>query len=181
MFVQKRVRDLMIPLERYSVTSPDSTLKDAVLSLRTSYCQLDTGICTEAGPRTVLVVNEKGNLEGILDFRSILGVLIPEVAGGLSKRVASLSASVTFAEADSSSLDDATAGLNARVQRNAGVKVRDMMLKVRGTIQAEASLMDALKLIFKNKVTKLPVFEGDKLVGILRDTDLFLAVGDILT
>ena len=54
------------------------------------------------------------------------------------------------------------------------------MLKIKGTIQAETSLIDALKLLFKNKITMLPVYEGDSIIGIVRDTDLFLAVADIL-
>ena len=54
------------------------------------------------------------------------------------------------------------------------------MLKIRGTIDADADLMDALKEIFRNEVSVLPVYEGDRLMGVLRDTDLFLAVTDIL-
>jgi CBS domain-containing protein len=163
------------------ITTPESTLKQAVLGLRKSYCQLETGMCTETGPRTILVVDQRGELVGILDFRSILRVLIPEVAGGVSEKLASLSISVAFAEEGASSLDEARAGFNPRVSRNADTRVRDVMLKIRGTIQADASLMDALRLVFRNKVTKLPVLEGGKLVGLLRDTDLFLAVADILS
>jgi CBS domain-containing protein len=54
------------------------------------------------------------------------------------------------------------------------------MLKTKGTIDADASLMDALKVIYLNKITILPVYRGDTLVGVLRDTDLFLALSDIL-
>jgi len=174
------VKDLTIPLDRYSAVSPDNTLQEAVSTLRGSYCQLDTGMCTEAGPRTILVVDNKGKLVGILDFRSILKVLIPEVAGGLSARLEALGVSVTFAEASATSLDEARAQFNARVTKNAAVKVKDIMLKVKGTIQADADLLEALKLIFRYKITKLPVYEGNNLVGVLRDTDLFLAVADIL-
>jgi hypothetical protein len=33
--------------------------------------------------------------------------------------------------------------------------------------------------MFRNKIIVLPVYEGDTLVGVLRDTDLFLAVTDV--
>jgi CBS domain-containing protein len=180
MFLKKKVRDLTIPLERYAAVEPESTLKDAVLGLRASYCQMETGMCTEAGPRTMLVV-ENGELLGILDFRSILAVLIPEVAGGLTERLEALGVSIAFAEVSASSMDESRAKFHARVIRNANVKVKDVMLKVRGTIQADAELLDALKLIFRNKITKIPVYEGKTLVGIVRETDLFLAVADILS
>ncbi len=181
MLIQKKVRDVMIPLANYSVVGPESTLRDAVLSLRTSYCELEAGLCTEAGPRTVLVVDKTENLVGILDFQSILKVLIPEIAGGLSGKLAALGISVTFAEADAHGLDESKAQFHARVMKNAETRVKDIMLKVRGTIQAESDILEALKLIFRNKITILPVYEEDALIGVVRDADLFLAVADILT
>jgi CBS domain-containing protein len=53
-------------------------------------------------------------------------------------------------------------------------------LKIRGTIDSEAGLLQALKIIYNNKITVLPVYEGDKLIGVVRDSDLFLTVADIL-
>lgn len=180
MLFKEKVKERMIPISNYSTVSEDATLKEAVLSLRKSYCELDAGMCTEAGPRTVLVVDEKDKLAGILDFRSFLKTLIPELAGGLSAKLAALGVSMAFAQADASNLDESRLGFHARVLKNAETAVRDIMLKIRGTIDAEASIMDALKEIFRNKISVLPVYEGDKLVGVLRDTDLFLAVTDIL-
>lgn len=179
--LRRKLKDLMIPLERYSTVDPEDTLKEAVRGLRQSYCQLETGMCTEAGPRSVLVVDRKGRLVGILDFRTILKVLIPEVAGGLTKRLEALGVTIAFAEASYSSLKEAVGGFNARVLQNAEVKVKEIMLKERGKIDIEAGLIDALKLIFRNNITKLPVYEGNQLVGVVRDTDLFLAVADVLT
>jgi CBS-domain-containing membrane protein len=155
-------------------------LKEAALSLRTSYCELDSGMCTEAGPRTVLVVDAKGKLLGILDFNSFLETLIPEITGGLSSKLSALGVSIAFAEADAAALDESRLDFQARVIKNAEAKVRDIMLKVRGIIDADASLMDGLKKMFRNKIVVLPVYEGDKLVGVLRDADLFLAVTDVL-
>jgi len=180
MLFEEKVRERMIPISNYSTVTLDATLQEAVLSLRKSYCELESGMCTEAGPRTVLVLDEKGNLAGILDFRSFLKTLIPELAGGLSAKLAALGVSMTFAQADASNLDESRLGFNARVVKNAETSVRDIMLKIRGTIDADASLMDGLKEIFRNKISVLPVCESDKLVGVLRDTDLFLAVTDIL-
>jgi len=68
-----------------------------------------------------------------------------------------------------------------RVRKNAIVKVVDIMLRVKGSIDSGADLLDALKLIFKNRITKLPVYEKDRLVGVIRDTDIFITVSNILT
>lgn len=180
MLLKQKIKDRMIPIENYSTVKPDATLRDAALSLRTSYCELDAGMCTEAGPRTVLVIDDKGKLVGIMDFRSFLETLIPEIAGGLTEKLAALGVSIAFAQADAASLDESRLGFNARVLKNAETKVRDIMLKVKGTIDADARLIDGLKKVFRGKITVLPVYDGDKLVGVLRDTDLFLAVTDIL-
>ena len=180
MLLKRKIKDRMIPLENYPTVSPDATLKEAALSLRTSYCELDSGMCTEAGPRTVLVVDEKGKLLGILDFNSFLETLIPEIAGGLSAKLSALGVSIAFAEADAAALDESRLDFQARVIKNAETKVRDIMLKVRGIIDADARLMDGLKKMFRNKIVVLPVYEGDKLVGVLRDADLFLAITDAL-
>lgn len=170
----------MIPIRNYPTVLPDATLRDAALTLRTSYCELDSGMCTEAGPRTVLVIDENEKLVGIVDFRNFLKTLIPEIAGGLSAKLESLGVSIAFAQADAADLDEARKGFNERVIKNAEIKIHDIMLSVRGTIDADDSLMAALKKMFRKNIIMLPVFEGDKLVGVLRNADLFLAVADIL-
>ncbi|MBC8392413.1 MAG: CBS domain-containing protein, partial [Deltaproteobacteria bacterium] len=125
MLFQLKVRDRMIPLENYPTVDPDSTLEEAALSLRTSYCELDGGICTEAGPRTVLVVDKNQKLVGIMDFGSFLKVLIPEVAGGLTQKLEAIGVSIAFAQADAPDLDEARLGFRARARKNAKDKVHD--------------------------------------------------------
>jgi CBS domain-containing protein len=180
MFLEKKVRDLMIPVSDYSITSPDRTLQEAILDMRKKYCQVDESQeCTEAGHRTGLVMMDD-KLVGIIDFQTVMRALMPEIAGKLSDKLAALGLSIAFAEADAHNLDEARAGFKERVLQNARTKVGDIMLKLRGHIDADADLIKALKLMHRNKVTVLPVFEGDKVVGVLRDSDLFLATANIL-
>jgi len=180
MFLDKKVKDLMIPIKDYVVTSPEKTLQETILDMRKVYCEVETGKCTEAGHRTGLVMTDN-KLVGIVDFQSIMRALMPEIAGKLSDKLAALGISIAFAEADAHDLDAAKAGFKERVLQNARTKVGDVMLKLRGQIESDAEIMKALKLMYKNKVTVLPVFEGDKVVGVLRDSDLFLATATILT
>ena len=178
--ISMKVRDLMVPIGDYAVTTADKTLGEAVPTLRQLYCEVEWGKCTEAGHRTILVLDEAGSLVGILDFKSILAVLIPEIAGGLTAKLEALGVSIAFAQAGSANLDEARMGFRARVIKNAETKVGNVMLKIKGVITADASLIEALKTIYKNKITVVPVYEGDRLVGVLRDSDLFLAVADVL-
>jgi len=170
----------MIPIGNYSVTRVDKTLKEAVPALRHLYCEAEWGKCTEAGHRTILVLDQADKLAGILDFKSILGVLIPEIAGGLTARLEALGVTIAFAQAGSPDLDETRLSFRARVIKNGQTRVGDVMLKIRGTVQGDASLLDALKVMYANKITVLPVYDGDRLVGVIRDSDLFLTVADIL-
>jgi CBS domain-containing protein len=178
--VQMKVKDIMVPIDEYAVTRIDKTLREAVPELMRIYCQVETGKCTEAGHRTSLVLDTQGELVGILDFKSILEVLIPEIAGGISAKLQTLGISIAFAEADAHDMDQSQQGFSSRVRQNSQIQVKDVMLKVRGTIAADAGILDALKVIYRNKITVLPVFEGKRLVGVLRDSDLFLVAANVL-
>lgn len=179
--LRKKVRDIMVPLADYATTSPEKTLKEAVLEMRKIYCEIEVGACTEAGHRTSLVLDEDNSLVGIIDFRVILKTLIPEIAGSFSEKISAIGASIAFAEAGAPELDESEAGFNERVTRYAETKVGDMMLKIHGKgIQAEERLINALKMMYRWKVTVIPVYDGEELVGALRDSDLFLATASIL-
>jgi hypothetical protein len=59
-------------------------------------------------------------------------------------------------------------------------RVGDMMLRIRGKgLQADDFLVQGLKAMNRLKVTVMPIYEGNKLVGVLRDSDLFLNVVSI--
>jgi len=178
--ITKKVRDLLVPLSEYAVTGPDKTLREAVPTLRKIYCQVEDGKCTEAGHRNILVVDAAGELVGILDFKCILRVLIPEIAGGLSAKLEALGVSIAFAQAGTPDLDEMRLSFRARVIKNAETRVSDIMLKIRGTIDADADLIDALKLLYQNKITVIPVYDDGRLIGVLRESDLFLVVSESL-
>jgi CBS domain-containing protein len=178
--ITRKITDLLVPLNETAITTVDKPLREAVPALRKIYCQVNEGRCTEAGHRTILVLDTKGKLVGILDFKSILKVLIPEIAGGLSARLEALGVSIAFAQADAPDLDETRMGFRARVIKNAQTKVGDVMLKIRGVIDADADIMEALTKIYANQVTVLPVYKKGELLGIVRDSDLFLTVAEIL-
>jgi CBS domain-containing protein len=50
--------------------------------------------------------------------------------------------------------------------------VRDVMSKKVVTIKADQTLEDATEVMVENKIKKLPVIEGNKIVGIITATDI---------
>jgi CBS domain-containing protein len=143
--LKQTIRERMIPIENYATIPPNATLKEAALSLRTSFSELDGGMRTAAGPRAVLVTDENDRLLGILDFMCFLENYFPQI-GGLPNKL----------------------------------MVEDIMLKVKGTIDASAPLGEGLRTFVQKKLSLLPVYDGDKAVGLIRDTDIFLAITDNL-
>jgi CBS domain-containing protein len=170
-----KVSDIMIPIQDYPAVREDQPLKDAVTALRQIYCQVESGRCTEAGHRAVLVQNDKGWIVGILDFASILRVLIPEIAGGLSEQLRRLDIAFTNAEAGWLGGEEESIDFEERVRINANAKTGDVMLGVRGTAGPDDSLLEALRQIHQNRITVLPVYQGDQPLGVVRDSDIFLA------
>ena len=178
--LKRIVKEIMIPIENYAVIGPEATLQEAIKSLRTSYCQTDADFCKETGPRTILVVDSQGQLQGLLDFNTVLKVLIPEVSGKLTDRLASLEVSVVFAQAGAEDLDVSHEDIAARVTKNAQVKVNKIMLKNVASADFDTPLIEALKMMFRKKLTVLPVYEKGRLIGVLRNVDLFLAAADLV-
>ena len=60
------------------------------------------------------------------------------------------------------------------------IMVKDIMLKVKGAIDASATVEEGLTEIVQNKISILPVYDGGRAVGVVRDTDVFLAITDSL-
>jgi CBS domain-containing protein len=182
MFLDKHVKDLLVPLKDCALTHVDKPLREAINELRTVFCEIETGKCTEAGHRTSLVLDDNEKLVGILDFQAILQVIIPEIAGSLSQKLQALGVAIAFAEGDAPELDVSNQRFKERVNKNAGTKVGEIMLRLRGkNATTDMTLVDALTIMYRNKITVLPVYENDNLVGILRDSDLFLATANILS
>jgi CBS domain-containing protein len=52
------------------------------------------------------------------------------------------------------------------------MKVRDVMNVMPITVSAEAGVSEAARLLRENKISGLPVLDGEKLVGIVSESDL---------
>jgi CBS domain-containing protein len=180
MVMSQKIGDIMIPLSSAATATADMPLKEAIRTLRKLYCEVEEGKCTEAGFRTIVVLDGSGRIAGILDFQAIINVLIPETAGSFPAKLRAVWDSLGAVSPNSQSLEETKLGLRARIMKNAEKPVGDIMLKIRGTITADADVLEALMVLCENKVSVLPVYEGDQPVGIVRDSELFLKIAEIL-
>lgn len=171
MGISQKIRDIMIPLDEAAIVTADAPLKDVIQVLRKLCCQVEEGKCTEAGFRAVLVLDEDRQAVGIVDFECILEILVPEITGNFPAKVHALwDALGTVSK--SHSLEDPKLALRARIMKNAEKRVGDVMLRIKATIMIDADVLEAPMVLCQNKISILPVYEGDQLMGVVRDSDL---------
>ncbi|HTY24939.1 MAG TPA: CBS domain-containing protein [Desulfomonilaceae bacterium] len=175
----EKIREIMIPLSSAAIAKVDTRLKEAIPTLRRLYCHVEEGKCTEAGFRAILVLDEKHRLVGILDFQSTIGLLFPEISGNFAEKAHALWDSLG-AVSRFGPVDETKLSLNTRIAKNAEKPIGHFMLKIRGTISTDADLLEALMVLCRNKASVLPVYDGDQLVGIVRDSDLFMRIAEML-
>jgi CBS domain-containing protein len=61
----------------------------------------------------------------------------------------------------------------------AKLTIGEIMTKNPVTVAAETSLHDAAQIMLEKKIGGLPVMEGDNLVGIITESDIFRAVVEL--
>lgn len=66
----------------------------------------------------------------------------------------------------------ATARFENELRKAVAASVLDVMTREPITVQADASLEDAATLLVERDVSRLPVLDGDKLVGIVSKSDV---------
>lgn len=176
-FLKKTVSDLMVPVAQFPVVKAEDSVREAVRRLAKVFLR-ESG--DEARVRTILVVDKAQNLVGILSFTKILKSLMPEALGKLSERVRMLGISAAFAEAGFEELAEVRAEFADRVMREAEMQVMEIMTKIKRHVEVDTPLTEAIRLKFKEDLQVLPVYQGDRLVGVLRDVDLFLALAEVL-
>lgn len=167
---RKKVADLMIPLEDYPHVPYWFTLRQAMAMVRESAIRYEGTF----GPRSVLVFDEKYHLLGILTLRDIVRGLTPKSFQGV---IGKLRASFD--------MDSALSGLEAdisgpAVKEAAETAVSEVMSPIKVTVDTDDSLIKALLLMLKEEVNRIPVMKEQKVVGMIRLSDVFLEISDFI-
>jgi len=152
---EKKVAEIMIPIEDYSSVSVNSTVKEAITILKKSFCDLDTGECH--GHRSALIFDDDNKLVGILNFRALLLAIEPrflKYEGGPS-----LYKEGFFSQ---------------RAREEAERKVGEIMQPVEFiTVDAGDAILKAIHLMLKHKLGALPVTREGMVVGMVRINEVF--------
>ena len=153
---ERSVTDLMIPAESYKILYADQTIKEALVLLRESLHSPVAGKVTEVGHRSVLVKERDESLVAVVRVLDILHMASPfwliDSPYGSYYTGMFLAQCKTFGEARLGSFID----------------VDELTV-----IAEDTPLMEAVVIMARERLINLPVMRDGKIVGMLRDKDLF--------
>ncbi|MCF8063031.1 MAG: response regulator [Deltaproteobacteria bacterium] len=168
---EKRARDIMIPIEDYTTLQADSTVQEGIEGLLQSFKSMaSTSRIMETGHRSILVF-EGRELAGILSIRDLISALQPAY---LTAPKPSMADSMVYSTMF-------WTGLFTRQARNLKDKrVRDLMSGPPLTVDEEANLMEVANTLYSERVRRLVVKSKKKVIGIVREQDLFFELARII-
>jgi CBS domain-containing protein/CheY-like chemotaxis protein len=161
----KKVKDLMIPLEDYPHIPYWFTLRQAMAIVREASIKFEGSF----EPRAVLVFDEKYQLMGMLTLRDVVKGLEPKFAkdAGLIKADPNLAVLMG---------DMFGPGMKEASQK----AVSEVMSPIKVTVNGEDPITKALFLMIQENVGMMPVLLDKKVVGIVRMSELFKEISDVV-
>jgi CBS domain-containing protein len=157
---KKKVREVAIPLQDYPHIPQWFNLRQAVAIVRESAVKF----AGQFEPRTILVFNEKYQIVGILTLRDLLKGLEPGFLKEADPALAIVMGDL-FGQ-----------GMKKQAER----PVSEVMGPIKVSVQADDSLAKALFLMIHENVGMMPVMDGNRVLGMVRLTDLFLEVSQAI-
>lgn len=169
---EKTIREVMTPIEDYTTLNQEITVKEAIDNLRESfYAKVSTSRIMETGHRSILVVDDRGEIMGILAIIDLLRAIMPAY---LDAPKPSTADNVQYSPMFWNDM------FQREVIRLAGKKIQDEMSPAPRTIDADANLMEtAYTMITQNK-RRLTILDSGEVIGIIREQDLLFEIERIL-
>ena len=166
------VRDIMIPLSGFPCMKESGTVQEAIGQLR-SFCPI--GSAGPCGFSELMVVDDQGKLIGRVTQQGILQVLFSSLLDTVDiKRFEGKTAEYSDLSTllDGVLIKEGVKHLNASLSRviEKGIRV----------LPAATDLIHAMSVMVIGRETVLPVEENGKLVGVVKLSEVFGALGDKL-
>jgi CBS-domain-containing membrane protein len=177
---KQMVKDIMVSLAEYATVSQDATLHEAVLALEKAQ---NAHVQNQYTHRAVLVYDDKGRIVGKLSQNDVLRALEPKYKDmGDMKGITRTGYTVEFIASIMESQGLWRDPLANFCRKAAEMKVRSIMYTpVAGEYVKEgATLAEAIHQLIMGHHQSLLVTRNGEVVGILRLTDAFAAICDMI-
>jgi predicted transcriptional regulator len=173
-----KVKDWMVPLDKYATISEDATLHDAVLALEGHKERLDPKGC---GHGVVVILEKTGKVIGKLSQLDVLRCLEPKYAElGDLKKISGYGLSSEFLRSMIDRYDLWKASLDDICRKASHLRVGDIARSpLAGEfIEVEAPINQAVHQLIIGDLQSLMVTSKGEIVGILLLTDVFQKIGE---
>ena len=175
-----KVKELMVPLEEYATVPSEATLLEAILALEEAQNAFDP---SKHKHRAILVLDDSGKIVSKITMKDILLALEPnygkvEVMEVLGRSGYSPDLIRSMLEGKALWVEP----LQFFRKRATKLKVGDFILAPSDTeyIDVNATLGEAIQQLVIYPYHSLLVTRGDEVVGILRLSDVFTKICDII-
>lgn len=174
----KHVKDLMLPLSEYAIVSKEDTLLDALQALDKAQSRLPSG---RQPHRAVLVKDENDRIVGKLGHLGFLKALEPKytILGDV-ERLSKSGLSGEFIETMMESFNFWRDDLAEICRRAQIIKIIQVMNPVEESIDENTSLAEVIHRMVLLQTLSILVTRNSHVVGILRLSDLFTKVADLV-
>lgn len=174
----RKVKDLMLALDEYATVASDATIREAVAALSKAQLGLTYN---RHHHRAVLVLDRDGRVVGKLTHWAILHSLEPRFFGQADREALSRSnLSQEFIQSLEQRFSALRRDLASACREAARVLVRDAMVPVRESIDEEAELTEAIRMMVLGHWQSILVTRQGDVAGILRLSDVVEEVADLI-
>ena len=165
---EKRVKDIMNPIEEYDTVDVGAQLCDAIAILKRNHEKLKAGKI-QGYHKTIFVTDQSGQIVGKISMYDLVRGMVPEAAKkaeelsvrALSSRALEVADQVGDFQERFKWLHS---GFFDLVKQEAHKTVKDIMSPVRHQLKEDDRVNLAIYILFKNDVRQQLVAKGDKIL-----------------
>ncbi len=170
---EKKAGDIMIPIGDYTTIDPDSTIKEGIERLKRSFeSAVSTSRIMETGHRSILVFDGSGELVGALSILDLIQALRPAY---LSAPKPSMADSMQYSAMFWTGL------FSTQAKGLVNKRISDVMSDPPLTVDESTNLMEIANLMFTEKERRVAITRGGKVVGLVREQEIFFEMARIIT
>lgn len=168
---KKKVRDLMIPVNDYATVGQDASLLEAVKALRKSQEKVPPNLHPF---RAMLVTDDEGKIIGKIGHLAFLKALEPKYkSSGDMEKLRRANIDSEFVDQMMAHFDLWDMDLFDICARAKSIMIKDVMKDIDECVDAEATLSHAMHKIIMFQTLSLLVCDKDRIVGIIRLSDIY--------
>ena len=153
---ERKVRDLMIPLEDYDSISADKSVRDAY------------ELMAKTGHHAILVLNKNNEPIGQLSYRDALIALEPKYSAGKWGH-----SGLTPQAFENYPVFYYEGEFSGQCKAQLKKSVKEVMSLFPVSIDEDATLSEAVHIMMAKNIGRMPVVSGGKFMGMIRLVEIF--------